>query len=80
VGGWGVAPLARSTPTRSAAKGHAQKNLISDYHTSNCCSYFCLYVQTSVPFNTAFFYRSFFCYVFHCPVRVNASICYEIFR
>ncbi|MDW8348225.1 MAG: hypothetical protein RML94_14785, partial [Bacteroidia bacterium] len=25
VGGWGVAPLARSTPTRSAAKGHAQK-------------------------------------------------------
>ncbi|MCS7077943.1 MAG: hypothetical protein NZ455_14625 [Bacteroidia bacterium] len=26
VGGWGVAPLARSTPTRSVAKGHAQKN------------------------------------------------------
>ncbi|MCS7075281.1 MAG: hypothetical protein NZ455_01160 [Bacteroidia bacterium] len=25
VGGWGAAPLARSTPTRSAAKGHAQK-------------------------------------------------------
>ncbi|MCS7078353.1 MAG: hypothetical protein NZ455_16700 [Bacteroidia bacterium] len=23
-GGWGVAPSARSTPTRSAAKGHAQ--------------------------------------------------------
>ncbi|MCS7078326.1 MAG: hypothetical protein NZ455_16560, partial [Bacteroidia bacterium] len=26
-GGWGAAPLARSTPTRSAAKGHAQKNI-----------------------------------------------------
>ncbi|MCS7076519.1 MAG: hypothetical protein NZ455_07415 [Bacteroidia bacterium] len=34
VGGWGVAPLARSTPTRSAAKGHAQKYNLN-YQTLN---------------------------------------------